>query len=97
MAEAPRFNAYFKKQEGLSVLEMNRNDWEALKIDSTSPKELAKELMSIRPDIPIILCTGFSDQIDEKRAKEMGISAFVMKPIVMRQMANTIREVLDKK
>jgi len=39
----------------------------------------------------------FSERIDERRAKEMGISAFVMKPIVMRDMANTLREVLDEK
>ena len=57
-------------------------------------KELAKELMSIRLDIPIILCTGFSEQIDEREANKMCISAFVMKPIVMRDMARTIREVL---
>ena len=38
-----------------------------------------------------------SQKIDEKRAEEMGISAYVMKPIVMREMANTIREVLGKK
>lgn len=48
-------------------------------------------------DVPIILCTGFSDQINEDSAKEMGISAFVMKPIVMQEMANTIRKVLDDK
>lgn len=60
-------------------------------------KDLAKELISIRTDIPIILCTGFSEQIDEHKAKAMGISAYVMKPIVMQQMAQTIREVLDKK
>ena len=69
--------------------------------DQTMPnmtgKDLAKELMVIRPDIPIVLCTGFSEKIDAKRAEEMGISAFVMKPIVMRQIANTIREVLDGK
>ena len=59
-------------------------------------KELAKEIMALRCDIPIILCTGFSEQIDESRAKEMGISAFLMKPIVMHDIANTIREVLDK-
>jgi two-component system cell cycle sensor histidine kinase/response regulator CckA len=53
--------------------------------------------MAVRQDIPIILCTGFSEQIDEKKAKEMGIRAFVMKPIVMSQIAGTIREVLDKK
>ena len=60
-------------------------------------KDLAKELLVIRPDLPIILCTGFSEKIDERKAEEMGIRAFVMKPIVMRQIANTIREVLDKK
>ncbi len=60
-------------------------------------KELAMELMAIRPDIPVILCTGFSEQIGERRAKEIGIRAFVMKPIVMSQIANTIREVLDRK
>ncbi len=59
--------------------------------------DLAKELMVIRPDIPIVLCTGFSEKIDERRAEEMGISAFVMKPIIVRQIANKIREVLDKK
>jgi len=48
-------------------------------------------------DISNIHCIGFSEQIDEKRADEMGISAFVMKPIVMSQMTNTIRDVLDKK
>ena len=60
-------------------------------------KDLGKELMVIRPDIPIILCTGFSEQINKRRAEEMGISAYVMKPIVMGQIANTIREVLDGK
>jgi response regulator RpfG family c-di-GMP phosphodiesterase len=54
-------------------------------------------MMTIRSDIPIILCTGFSEQIGEKRAKDMGIRGFVMKPIVMRVMANKIREVLDRK
>jgi len=54
-------------------------------------------MMSIRSDIPIILCTGFSEQIDEYSAKEMGIRAYVMKPIVGKEIANTIREVLDKK
>jgi CheY-like chemotaxis protein len=69
--------------------------------DMTMPnmtgKDLAKELMTIRPDFPIILCTGFSEKIDERRAQEMGINAFVMKPIFMRDIANTIRAVLDKK
>jgi len=57
--------------------------------------ELAKELMQIRPDIPIILCTGFSARMDEKKAMAMGIRAFVSKPILKREIAEAIRAVLD--
>jgi len=59
--------------------------------------DFTKELMSIRPDISIILCTGFSEWIDENKAKEVSIIAFVTKTIVMRQMAHTIRKILNKK
>jgi len=86
--------------EALEAFRSKPHAFDLVITDQTMPnmpgKDLAKELMSIRLDIPIILCTGFSEQIDERRAKEMGISAFVMKPIVMREMANTIREVLDQ-
>jgi PAS domain S-box-containing protein len=87
--------------EALEAFHNNPQGFDLVITDMTMPnmtgKDLAKELMVIRPDIPIILCTGFSEQIDERRAEEIGISAFVMKPIVMRQIANTIREVLDNK
>ena len=59
--------------------------------------KLAAEVMRIRPDIPVILCTGFSEKINEHKAKTMGIHAYVMKPIVLKEMAKTIREVLDQK
>ena len=55
---------------------------------------LAREMIKIRPDIPVILCTGYSKGISEKKAKEMGIRAFIMKPILRRTIAETIREVL---
>jgi PAS domain S-box-containing protein len=58
-------------------------------------EELAKELMHIRPDIPIILCTGFREVIPQKTAKAMGIREFVMKPFVIMNLAETIRRVLD--
>ena len=92
------------RTSSIEALEAFRNKPDAFDLvitDMTMPnmtgKELAKEIMSIRPDIPIIICTGFSEQIDENKAKAMGISAYVMKPIVMREIANTIREVLDQK
>jgi len=68
--------------------------------DMTMPQmtgdKLAQELMQIRPDIPIIICTGFSERMTEEKAKEMGIKAFAMKPLVMRDLANTVRKVLDQ-
>jgi two-component system cell cycle sensor histidine kinase/response regulator CckA len=60
-------------------------------------EELAEELMHIRPDIPIILCTGFSEVISEEKAQSMGIRGFLMKPITTQEMAVTIRRVLDSK
>jgi len=57
---------------------------------------LAEELMAIRPDIPIILCTGFSQYITEDTAKAMGIRGFVLKPIVIRELAEIIQKVLDE-
>jgi len=85
--------------EALETFRNHPDGYDLIITDMTMPnmtgKDLAGKLLSIRPDLPIILCTGFSEQIDQRRAEEMGIRAFVMKPIVMRQIAGTIREVLE--
>jgi len=60
-------------------------------------EDLAQELMRIKPNIPIILCTGFSAKIDDQKASAMGIRAFVLKPIVKQAIATTVRKVLDEK
>ena len=60
-------------------------------------RELVEELMSIRADIPVILCTGFSEDIDSEKAMNMGIKAFVMKPVDKENLAVIIRNILDKK
>ena len=57
--------------------------------------KLAIEAMKIRPAMPVILCTGFSEMTDEKRAMEIGIKKLIMKPIIRNQIAGTIRRVLD--
>jgi len=67
-----------------------------LTMPNMTGEELAKELMQIRPDIPIILCTGFSVRMDEKKAMDMGIRAFVSKPILKREIAEIIRKVMDR-
>ncbi len=66
--------------------------------DQTMPNmsgiELAKRMMSIKKDIPVILCTGFSEVISSESAKAMGIREFVMKPIIKKEMAEVIRRVI---
>ena len=57
--------------------------------------ELALRIMALRPELPIILCTGFSEIIDEPRAKAIGICEFVMKPIIKRNLAEVVRRALD--
>ncbi len=57
--------------------------------------DLSKELMNIRPDIPIIICTGYSYLITPKKAETIGIRDYVMKPFRRKEMAQTIRNVLD--
>ncbi|MCD4722430.1 MAG: response regulator [Desulfobacula sp.] len=57
--------------------------------------KLAVELTKIRPDIPILLCTGFSETMSEEEAASIGIKGFLFKPIVMKDLAQKIREVLD--
>ena len=58
---------------------------------------LVAELRRIRPDIPIILCTGFSHLINAEKAQALGVDAFVMKPGVTQELAVTIQQVLDKR
>ncbi len=58
-------------------------------------QELAKEILALRADIPIVLCTGYSSGISESAAKEVGIREFVMKPIVGRELCNLVRRLLD--
>ncbi len=57
--------------------------------------DLSRELLHIRADIPIILCTGFSEQIIEEKARKLGIREFIFKPFIMSTMAQVIRDVLE--
>ncbi|OGV70264.1 MAG: hypothetical protein A2283_00395 [Lentisphaerae bacterium RIFOXYA12_FULL_48_11] len=56
--------------------------------------ELIQKLKAIRPDIPIILCTGFSDTFAQKQAENMGVAGILMKPIIMKNLAEIIRTAL---
>ena len=85
--------------EGLKILETEQHGFDLVITDMTMPKitgdRLARRLMDINPQIPVILCTGFNEAINEEKALAMGIDKFVMKPIVKNELADTIRAVLD--
>jgi PAS domain S-box-containing protein len=69
--------------------------------DMTLPKmtgiDLSREILKIRPDIPIILCSGIKDPETEAQAKALGIKAYLTKPLTRRELAGVMREVLEKK
>ena len=73
-------------------------DYDVIITDQTMPnmtgEELAEEAMKLRQDIPVILCTGFSEKVDDDKAAKKGIRALLLKPILKYKMATTIREVL---
>ncbi len=58
---------------------------------------LAAKIISIRPDIPVIVCTGYSERIDKDIIKKIGIKELAMKPLVMKDIAEMIRRVLGEK
>ena len=60
-----------------------------------SGSELSVEMLKIVPNIPIILCTGYSKTISEKDAKKTGVRKFCMKPLDNKELAHVIRKVLD--
>ena len=88
-----------KSPEALELFRTRPERFDLVITDMTMPKmdglELAEELMLIRPDIPVILCTGLGDLITKKRAKALGLKDFIMKPIVLKQFAAAVRRVLD--
>jgi PAS domain S-box-containing protein len=87
--------------DALACFKRDPERFDLVLTDMTMPglrgDNLARELMKIRPDIPVILSTGFSNQISEEKAREMGIRAFVTKPLTAHVLANTVRRVLDEK
>ncbi|MFO7554275.1 MAG: response regulator [Desulfobacterales bacterium] len=55
------------------------------------------EILKVRPDIPTILCTGFSEKIDEEKSKKIGFHKYIEKPIDRRNLAMLVRQALNEK
>jgi signal transduction histidine kinase/ActR/RegA family two-component response regulator len=86
--------------EAFEAFQNNPDRFDLIITDMTMPnmtgKELASKIFSLNPEMPVILCSGFSELIDEESARAMGIKAFIMKPVAIKQLAKTVREVLGK-
>jgi PAS domain S-box-containing protein len=86
--------------EAFELFKARPNEFDLVITDLTMPNmsgdELALKIMAVRSEIPVILCTGFSTRITEEKAKSLGIKAFIMKPFIKKDIAETLRKVLDQ-
>lgn len=86
--------------DALELFRSQPDDFDLVITDMTMPDKtgdvLASEIMSIKPDIPVILCTGFSRKISDESATKIGIKEIVIKPFLKTNLATTIRKVLDE-
>ncbi len=87
--------------EAFQLFVSRPDNFDLLITDMSMPQmsgaDLARKVLSVRPDMPVVLCTGFSELIDENTAREIGIREYVMKPVGSRQIATIVRKLLDEK
>jgi len=87
--------------EALEAFKADPDKFDLVITDMSMPKmpgdKLAAELIKIRPDIPILICTGFSETLTEERIKSIGIKGLLMKPMTIKDLAPMLRDALDKK
>nr|WP_268753173.1 PAS domain S-box protein [Desulfopila aestuarii] len=85
--------------EALKIIQSQPDRFDLVITDQTMPgitgSDLARCILQVRPDMPIILCTGFSNQVSEEKAKIYGIKGFAMKPLANKDLAILVRNVLD--
>lgn len=93
-------SAQTSSSEALKVFETHPGGYDLVITDMTMPnmtgEQLAKKMFIIKPDIPIIMCTGFSEKIDKEKSEAAGIKGFLIKPVVKYEMGKTVRKVLDE-
>lgn len=94
-----RVAAYTSSGDALEAFKAAPNDFDIVVTDMSMPTmtgdELARALFSVRADIPVILLTGFSERMNSEKAKAIGLSGFLMKPVLMSELVGKIRNILD--
>jgi DNA-binding response OmpR family regulator len=96
-----RVDATTSSIDALDRFRKNPETFDMVISNQTMPQmtgmELIRRLRLSRPDIPVILCTGFNEKISEDHATQLGIGALIVKPVGITEMAGKIRDVLDRK
>ncbi|MCP4023267.1 MAG: PAS domain S-box protein [Desulfobacteraceae bacterium] len=91
---------YTSSLDALEAFRSAPDSYDLVICDMTMPDMtgdmLAKELLAIRPGIPIIICTGFSERMSDKKAKSLGLKGFLMKPVVKSEIGEMVRKILDE-
>ncbi|MDD2465871.1 MAG: response regulator [Desulfobulbus sp.] len=84
--------------EAIAAFRSQPEQFDAVITDLTMPGttgiDVARELLLLRPNLPIILCTGYSNLIDEAQVQAMGVKAFAMKPLTKRELAVLLHKAL---
>ncbi len=94
-----RVTAHHSSREALAAFTDNPHLFDVVITDHTMPGmtglELAQRLLALRPELPIILCSGYSSAVSEEMARSAGITGFAAKPLIKKEIGELIRSVLD--
>ena len=90
----------FSPIEAYEAFKTSPHAFDLVITDLTMPQinglKLTGDLLQIRPDLPVILCTGYTEKVDVQKARSLGVKEVLMKPVAIRELATAVRRVLDK-
>ena len=96
-----KVETFMNPVEALEKIKSDHTGFDLVITDMTMPQmtgdRLVEEILKVRPDMPIVLCPGFSEKISAERARELGIRKYIEKPLIIREFATAVREALDEK
>jgi len=91
--------AFHDAEEALARFRRNPKDFDMVVTDQTMPRmtgvELIRQIHQVRPHLPVILCTGFSDHVNEENAAEFGVTAFLRKPVELETLRQVLAQMAD--
>ncbi|MEA1969956.1 MAG: response regulator [Thermodesulfobacteriota bacterium] len=95
-----RVHIFYSPVDALIFFKVNYAGIDLVVTDQTMPGktgfELAKDMLAIKEDLPVILCSGYTETINAQKAEDAGIKRFIMKPVAVDELSNVMQQVLNK-